>query len=137
MTAPIGNSFRSIVRAVGREPPPSPIIDWGSLDNNALPNLESRLKFTTHYALCVIDSEKWDHTSLTLQAKFTSARFWDHPGDATQFAISRSSVKDSSMEPAHWDAGVPWPPGLIRSIDSGEEIGRTDLCDEEVSKGMD
>jgi hypothetical protein len=48
------------VRAVGREPPSSPEIDWESLNNSALPNLQSRLKFTTHYALCVIDSEKWD-----------------------------------------------------------------------------
>ncbi|KAL4780081.1 hypothetical protein BJX76DRAFT_364648 [Aspergillus varians] len=79
VTAPIGSSFRLIVRAIRREPPPNPPVKWSSHDNSDLPGLESRPRFTTHYALCVMDSEKWDDPSLSLLQKLTGARFWDHP----------------------------------------------------------
>ncbi|KAJ0416342.1 hypothetical protein BJY00DRAFT_316993 [Aspergillus carlsbadensis] len=134
VTAPISHSFRQIVRVIGHEPPASAPVDWDSHDNNALPTLESRLKFTTHYALCVIDTERWEDPSLTLLDKFMRAKFWDHPGDATKLSLSTSSSRGSSMRPADSNAGVQWDPDDLRMIDSGEEIGRTDLSDEEITK---
>lgn len=136
MTAPLGHSFRSIVRVIGREPPSSPPFDWESQDNNTLPDLASRVKFTTHYALCVIDSEVWDSPSQTLLGKFLSAKFWDHPGEATMLAPSGCSTSNSSTRSAELNAGIPWSEDHIRAIDSGQEIGRTNMSDEGISGGM-
>ncbi|PLB43214.1 hypothetical protein P170DRAFT_514483 [Aspergillus steynii IBT 23096] len=124
VTAPIGSSFRNIVRAVGREPPSSPPVAWESRENRALPNIESRLKFMTHYALCVIPSEIWDHPSLTLLTKFAHAKFWDHPGDSTSSTASRSSRSGSIIER---NADRTWEKPYIRAIESGQEIGRTNM----------
>ncbi|KAH8424772.1 uncharacterized protein LDX57_002515 [Aspergillus melleus] len=135
VTAPVSESFQNIVEAIGGKVPPSPPVDWDSRDSDALPNLTSRLKFTTHYALCVIDSERWDDTSLTLKQRFTGAKFWDHPGDSTKLASSRSSASNSSSEPTELNACVVWDIGLIKEIDSRQEIGRTDMSDEEISEG--
>ncbi|KAK1147971.1 hypothetical protein N8T08_000487 [Aspergillus melleus] len=135
VTAPVSRSFQNLVEVIGRRPPPSLPVNWNSRDSDALPNLTSRLKFTTHYALCVIDSERWDDTSLTLKERFTGAKFWDHPGDSTKSASSRNSASNSSREPAERNACVVWDIGAITEIDSGQEIGRTDMSDEEISEG--
>ena len=36
---PLGSSFQSIVRAVGRKPPQNPSVEWESHDNRALPDV--------------------------------------------------------------------------------------------------
>jgi hypothetical protein len=136
VTAPVGESFQSIARAIGRQPPLSPRVDWSSHENSALPDLASRLKFTTHYALCVINREIWENTPMSLLEKFRRARFWDHPGDYTMMAPSRSSRSNSSMEPVRLNACSIWRDEDIGSIDSGEEIGRTNLSDEEITRGV-
>ncbi|ORY06248.1 hypothetical protein BCR34DRAFT_35871 [Clohesyomyces aquaticus] len=134
ITTPVGQSFQSIARAIGRQPPPSPHVDWSSFENSALPDLKSRLKFTTHYALCVIDCDLWDGNSLSLLDKFRSARFWDHPGDKTMSASSQSSRSNSSMKPANLNACVTWNDAHIIQTESGEEIGRTDKSDDEITQ---
>jgi hypothetical protein len=135
ITTPVGKSFQSIVRAIGREPLPSPHVDWSSFENCTLPDLKSRMKFTTHYALCVIDCDDWDDNDLSLLDKFRGARFWDHPGDKTMSASSQSSRSNSSMGPADLNACMIWSDASISQIDSGEEIGRTDMSDDEITQG--
>jgi hypothetical protein len=73
---------------------------------------------------------------MTLLQKFKGARFWDHPGDSTMMASSKSSKSNSSEKPAYRNACMIWPDDEIRSIDSGEVIGRTDMSDEEITRGM-
>lgn len=50
-------------------------------------------------------------------------------------ASSQSSRSDSSMEPADLNASQIWSDGHIKQIDSGEETGRTDMCDDEITEG--
>lgn len=73
---------------------------------------------------------------MSLLEKFKRARFWDHPGDYTMMASSTSSKSDSSVGPAHMNACMIWCDEDIGNIESGEEIGRTDLPDEEITRGM-
>ncbi|EUC41752.1 hypothetical protein COCMIDRAFT_105357 [Bipolaris oryzae ATCC 44560] len=120
---------------MGHQPPPSPPVDWSSFKNSALPNLESRLKFTTHYALCVIDCDHWDNPSLSLLDKFRGAKFWDHPGDRTILASSQSSRSNRSMKMPGLNACITWNDADIFEIESGEEIGRTDMSDDEITQG--
>ncbi|KAF3404839.1 hypothetical protein DPV78_003422 [Talaromyces pinophilus] len=134
VTAPLGESFRSIIRSTGYHPPPSLQVDWERHENSALPDLAARLKFTTHYALCIIDREIWEDTSKSLLKKFQSAKFWDHPGDSTIMAPSTSSRSDFSMKPTSLNACRVWIDKDIKSIDSGEEVGRTNMSDEEISE---
>ncbi|KAH6722783.1 hypothetical protein BKA61DRAFT_585261 [Leptodontidium sp. MPI-SDFR-AT-0119] len=134
VTTPVGESFQSIARATGFRPLQSPRVNWSSHENSALPDLASRLKFTTHYALCVIDREIWEKTSVSLLEKFRRARFWDHPGDYTMMAPSRSSQSNSCVGPAHLNACRIWCDADIGNIESGQEIGQTDTSDEEISR---
>ncbi|QYT05318.1 hypothetical protein H0G86_012214 [Trichoderma simmonsii] len=134
VTAPVGLSFELIFRWTGFQAPQSPPIDWSSHENSALPDLASRLKFTTHYALCVIDCNIWESTSVSLLEKFKEARFWDHPGDYTMMAPSRSSRSNSSGIPVSANACVIWDEEDIRYIDSGEVIGRTDMSNGEITR---
>ena len=136
VTTPVGESFQSIARATGSKLPCYPPVDWSSYTNTALPDLASRLKFTTHYALCVIDRNIWESTHMSLLEKFRRARFWDHPGDYTMMALSTSSKSDSSVGPVHMNACILWRDEAIGNIESGEEIGRTDLSDEEITRGI-
>lgn len=136
ITTPVGESFQSIAHATGYRAQQSTEIDWSSHENSALPDLASRLRFTTHYALCIIDREIWESTSVSLLQKFRGALFWDHPGDFTMMSPSRSSRSNSSMIPASLNACQPWSVGEICNIDSGEVIGMTDMSDEEITRGM-
>lgn len=136
MTTPVGESFQSIAKATGFRAPPAIYIDWPSHENSALPNLASRLKFTTHYAVCVIDLEMWERAPASLLEKFKTARFWDHPGDYTLMASSRSSQSTSSVRPARLNACVAWSDEQICNIESGEVIGQTDLSNEEITRGL-
>ncbi|KAL6819045.1 hypothetical protein V8C40DRAFT_252331 [Trichoderma camerunense] len=134
VTTPMGLSFELIARYTGFQAPQSPPVDWSSHENSALPNLASRLKFTTHYALCVIDCKIWESTSVSLLEKFREARFWDHPGDYTMMAPSRSSRSNSSGIPVSVNACAIWSEEDIRHIDSGEVIGRTDMSNGEITR---
>lgn len=136
VTTPMGLSFELIARYTGFQAPQSPPIDWSSHENSALPNLASRLKFTTHYALCVIDCKIWESTSVSLLEKFREARFWDHPGDYTMMTPSRSSRSNSSGIPVSLNACAIWSEEDIRYIDSGEVIGQTDMSNGEITRGM-
>jgi hypothetical protein len=136
ITTPVGESFQSIAQVTGYRAQQDTPIDWTSHENSALPDLASRLRFTTHYALCVIDRELWESTSVSLLQKFRGARFWDHPGDFTMMSPSRSSRSNSSTIPASLNACQPWSDGAIYNIDSGEVIGQTDMSDEEITRGM-
>jgi hypothetical protein len=51
-------------------------------------------------------------------------------------ALSESSKSNSSEMPAYRNACTIWSEKGIRSIDSGEVIGRTDMSDEEITQGM-
>ncbi|UPK97553.1 hypothetical protein LCI18_008488 [Fusarium solani-melongenae] len=134
ITTPVGESFQSIAQATGFQAPRSTPVDWLSHENSALPDLASRLKFTTHYALCVIGCEIWESTSVSLLEKFRRARFWDHPGDCTMMALSRSSRSNSSAIPVCLNACRGWEDEDICNIDSGEVIGRTDMSDKEITR---
>lgn len=136
MTTPVGESFQSIARVTGFRAPRRTVVDWSSHENSTLPDLASRLQFTIHYALCVIDREIWERTSVSLLDKFTTARFWDHPGDSTMLAPSRCSQSTSSVEPTDLNSCVVWSQESIRKIESGEVIGQTHLSDEEITRGM-
>jgi hypothetical protein len=116
-------------------PEPNPSLTWDSHDPDALPNLSSRLRFTAHYAVCVVDSESWDNTSLTLRERFTGAKFWDHPGEITFIAPSRSSQSRSSFIPTQDNEGVGWDESKIQSIESGQEVGRTTMSDKQITEG--
>ncbi|KAF5602439.1 uncharacterized protein FSUBG_7746 [Fusarium subglutinans] len=131
---PTDGDLATIVQATGYRAPPSTEIDWSSHENSALPDLASRFRFTTHYALCVMDRELWESTSVSLLQKFRGARFWDHPGDFTMMSPSRSSRSNSSMRPAIFNACIPWSDGDIENIDSGEVIGQTDMSNKEITR---
>ncbi|KAK2125196.1 hypothetical protein NOF04DRAFT_1280789 [Fusarium oxysporum II5] len=134
ITTPVGESFQSIAQVTGYQAPESTPVDWSSHENSALPDLASRLRFTTHYALCVIDWQLWEGKSVSLLQKFREARFWDHPGDYTMISPSRSGRSNSSTTPACLNACKVWSEEVIRMIDSGEVIGRTDMSDEEITQ---
>lgn len=136
VTTPIGRSFELIARVTGFRAPQNTSVDWSSHENSALPHLASRLRFTTHYALCVIDSKIWESTSVSLLERFRGARFWEHPGDYTMMAPSRSSQSNSSSIPVSLNACAIWSEEDIRNIDSGEVIGRTDMSNGEITRGM-
>lgn len=72
---------------------------------------------------------------MSLLEKFRAARFWDHPGDYTMMAPSRSSRSNSSTIPACLNACRAWSDEDIRGIESGEVIGRTDMSDAEITRG--
>ncbi|KAL4967115.1 uncharacterized protein BDV14DRAFT_32080 [Aspergillus stella-maris] len=92
------------------------------------------MKFTTHYAVCVIDSNVWDDSSLKLKDKFAQGRFWDHPGESNFLAPSQSSVIGSKRaNPPVKNDGVPWEYDCIETIDSGQVIGQTNMSDREIS----
>ncbi len=136
VTTPVGESFQSIARVTRFQLSRSPRIDWSSHKNSALLDLAFRLKFMTHYTLYIIDREIWERTSVSLLKKFRRARFWDHPGDYTIMASSRSSQSNSSVGPAHLNTCRVWCDEDIGNIESGEVIGQTDLSDEEITRGM-
>lgn len=71
-----------------------------------------------------------------LLQKFRGARFWDHPGDYTMMAPLGSSRSNSSAIPACLNACRVWSDEDLCNIDSGEVIGRTDMSDEEITRGM-
>jgi hypothetical protein len=73
---------------------------------------------------------------MSLFEKFRSAKIWEHPGDSTMMAPSRSSRSNSSRVPPQSHAGGALLSGYIRRIDSGEEIGRTNWSDEDITRGM-
>ncbi|OCK84847.1 hypothetical protein K432DRAFT_422257 [Lepidopterella palustris CBS 459.81] len=131
VTTPMGKSFESIVQALGNKPPLSVPIDWMSHDNRALPQITSRVRFATHYALCLISREIWLDDSLTLLDKFKEAKFWDHPGDSTGSTSSGSSRSDRVQYDNECKC---WPAEHIVEIDSAQEIGETTKPDKEVSK---
>jgi len=131
VTTPMGKSFESIVRALGVTPPLGVPIDWTTCDDKALPRITSRVRFATHYALCLIDRKTWLDSSLTLLDKFKTAKFWDHPGDSTGFASSGSGqggLAQYENECRHWQTKS------IMHIDSAQEIGETTASDEEISR---
>ncbi|PYH95592.1 hypothetical protein BO71DRAFT_473667 [Aspergillus ellipticus CBS 707.79] len=121
----------------GRLPPQAPPpIDWSSCKNSALPSLMSQLKFTTHYAVCVIDAEIWDNESWTLRQKFLSATFWDHPGKNMLGSLrSKTSGTDRQRRELS-NEGTSWSDSMIAEIVSGDEIGVTGMSDEAISKGI-
>lgn len=51
-------------------------------------------------------------------------------------APSRSSKSNSSLGPVHLNACTIWCDEDIGNIESGEEIGQTDLSDEEITRGV-
>ncbi|RAK75316.1 uncharacterized protein BO72DRAFT_498247 [Aspergillus fijiensis CBS 313.89] len=132
VTTPIGGSFEYIRGAVGYDPKLYSPIEWSSHQNSSLPNLKSRLRFVTHYAMCVIETAVWENTDMTLLEKFRYTQFWEHPGDATMSVPSHSSASRSSVKGVDAHAGWNWCEDEICRIESGDVIGRTRMIDTEI-----
>jgi hypothetical protein len=94
------------------------------------------MNFTTPYALCVINCDSWEDDILSLLEKFKNARFWDHPREKTVFVPLQSSVSNSSLKAVELNACVTWDGEKIRQIESGEEIGRTDMSNDKITQGQ-
>jgi len=136
VAAPVGTSFRIMSRALGYRRSPYPAADLNRCENSSLPDIESRLTFVTHYALCVTEGATWDNQQLPLLDKFWSGYFWEHSGEKTWTIASGMLGSGSGGRLGLRNLGSGWSLKQIRMITSGKVIGRTDKSNEEISESM-
>jgi hypothetical protein len=97
----------------------APPVDWHSASDScfSFPRITAHLCFARHYAVGVMDRNKWDDPHLPHLERFEKARFWEHLG--------------SSCNPRK---GEEWGHKDIRSIEAIEFLGWTDKTNDTISE---